>query len=103
MSELRSGALVMSSDFLVVKASGDLTGASSDKFKADLLEAVRSSSSGLVVDLARPSAIDGRALVSLLMARRSAAACGKSFDVKLEHPEWREFPVLSGLADVIAS
>ncbi len=91
----------MTSDFAIVKANGDLVGASSEKFKADLLEAVRSAGSGLIVDLARPSVIDGKAVASLLMARRSAAACNESFDVKLEHPEWREFPVLSGLADVI--
>lgn len=93
----------MSSDVLVVKANGDLSGASSDKFKADLLEAVQSAGSGLVVDLARPSVIDGRAVASLLMARRSAAACGKSFEVKLEHPEWRDFPLLTGLTSAIAN
>lgn len=92
----------MNSDFMVVKAGGDLVGASSDKLKADLLDGVRSAALGLVVDLARPAAIDGKAVAALLMARRSAAACNKSFDVKLEHPEWREFPLLSGLADVIS-
>lgn len=92
----------MSTEFLTVKASGDLAGNNSDKFKADLLEAVRSATKGVTVDLARPSLIDGKALAAVLMARRSAVACNKTFNVKLDHPEWREFPIVTGLADAMA-
>jgi anti-anti-sigma regulatory factor len=80
-----------------VKANGDLVGEAVPKFKEQLLDALRSDSPNVLVDLARPSAIDGQAIAALLMAQKSAAASDKCLLIKLAHPEWLDFGRLTGL------
>jgi anti-anti-sigma regulatory factor len=87
-------------DLGFVKAPGDLTGPASTTFQSELGAAIQNATGGIVIDLARPSAIDGRAVAALLMARNSADAAGKSLTVHMNH-DWPEFEQITVLADVV--
>ena len=84
-----------------VKPTGDLTGAASARFHEQLAEASQSGSPTVLVDLIRPSVMDGRALAALLMARKSVEASGRTLLVRPGHSEYRELETVTGLNDII--
>lgn len=85
-----------------IKPVGDLSGDAAAGLKENLHNALRHSPEDIVVDLARPSVIDGRCLAALLMARNSAEASGRPFQIKLGHEDWVEFQKLDGLREVVS-
>lgn len=87
----------MSQSRVLVKANGDLVGEAGIRFKNQLREAVRSNQDEIIVDLTRPSAINGPSVAAILMARNSAQAAGKTLKVKLGHSDWTVFAQLAGL------
>lgn len=84
-----------------VKPTGDLTGAASARFHEQLIEAATSGNVTVLVDLIRPSVMDGRSLAALLMARKSVEAAGRSLLVRPGHSEYRDLETVTGLSDIV--
>lgn len=91
----------MTHSSVLVKADGDLVGEASVRFKSQLLEALQSNLSEVIVDLARARVINGQGVAAVLMARNSAEAAGRTLKVRLGRSRQAGFAKITGIDAVL--